>query len=139
MTEGVPGGDTAAGDLSLRMVQSVNWLALAGLTIIAWLGYSWFIARSVLVGGIIANGSFYFLKRDLTRLLGGDLTAAKARFFMRYYVRLGFVVVILFLLVYFRQVQTVGLLVGLSTVLLGIGIAVAGAARRIYTTRSKEA
>lgn len=131
--------DTKAGDLSLRLVQIVNWLALAGLSGLAWLGYSGFVAWSVLLGGVIANSSFFMLKRDLTRLLGGDLTAAKARFFMRYYVRLGFVVVILFLLVYSRQVHTVGLLVGLSTVLLGIGIAVAGAARRIYTTRSKEA
>lgn len=131
--------DTRAGDLSLRLVQVVNWLALAALTISAWVGYSGFVARSVLIGGVIANASFFMLKRDLTRLLGGDLTAAKARFFMRYYVRLGCVVVILFLLVYFRQVHTVGLLVGLSTVLLGIGIAVIGAARRIYTTRSKEA
>lgn len=131
--------DAPAGDLSLRLVQWVNWLALGTLVVAAWFGYSGFVARSVLVGGLIANGSFFFLKRDLTRLLGGDLTAAKARFFMRYYVRLGFVVVLLFLLVYYRQVQVVGLLVGLSTVLLGIGIAVAGAARRIYTTRSKEA
>lgn len=137
MAKGQPG--TPNGDLSLRVVQWVNWLALGVLAAGAWFGYSAFAARSVLVGGAIANLSFFFLKRDLTRLLGGDLTAAKARFFMRYYVRLGFVVVILFLLVYYRQVQVVGLLVGLSTVLLGIGIAVAGAARRLYTTRSKEA
>lgn len=134
-----PSGDTKAGDISLRVVQVVNWLALAGLAGAAWVGYSGFVARSVLIGGVIANASFFFLQRDLTRLLSGDLTAAKARFFMRYYVRLGIVVVILFLLVKFRQVHTVGLLVGLSTVLLGIGIAVAGAARRLYTTRSKEA
>ncbi len=134
-----PSGDTKAGDISLRVVQAVNWLALAGLAGAAWVGYSGFVARSVLIGGVIANASFFFLQRDLTRLLSGDLTAAKARFFMRYYVRLGIVVVILFLLVKFRQVHTVGLLVGLSTVLLGIGIAVAGAARRLYTTRSKEA
>lgn len=134
-----PSGDTKAGDISLRVVQVVNWLALAGLAGAAWVGYSGFVARSVLIGGVIANASFFFLQRDLTRLLSGDLTAAKARFFMRYYVRLGIVVVILFLLVKFRQVHTVGLLVGLSTVLLGIGIAVAGAARRLYTNRSKEA
>jgi len=129
----------SVGDLSLRLVQVVNWVVLAVLTTIAWMGYSGFIARSVLIGGVIANASFFMLKSDLTRLLGGDLTAAKARFFMRYYVRLGCVVVILFLLIYYRRVHTVGLLVGLSTVLLGIGIAVIGAARRIYTTRSKEA
>ena len=122
-----------AGDISLRRVQIINWLALAGLTWVAWFLYSWFVARSVLVGGVIANVSFLFLQRDLLRLFGGELAAVKVRFFMRYYTRLAAVMVILFLLVFSRQVHIVGLLAGLSTVLLGIGTVVAGAARRIYT------
>lgn len=122
-----------AGDISLGRVQIINWLALLALTGAAWLMYSRFVAWSVLAGGVIANVSFQLLQRDLMRLFGGELAAIKPRFFMRYYARLAVVVVILFLLVYFRRVHIVGLLVGLSTVLLGVGTVVIGAARRIYT------
>jgi len=125
--------ESEAGGLSLRRVQRINWLALGILTGAAWFWSSWLVARSVLVGGVLANVSFLLLQRDLLRLFGGDLAAVKARFFMRYYLRLAVVAVILFLLVYSRQVHVVGLLIGLSTVFLGIGATVAGAARGIST------
>ena len=51
---------------------------------------------------------------------------------MRYYARLSVVVVVLFFLVKYQKVHIIGLLVGLSTVLLSIGIAVTGAAKRLY-------
>ena len=87
------------------------------------------------MGGAIANVSFLFLKRDLLRLLSGPLEAVKPLFFMRYYLRLSVVVGVLFLLVRFQKVHIPGLLVVLSTVLLGIGLAVMAAARSIYSTK----
>ena len=130
-------GDSPAssGEVSLAKVMVWSWLLLGVLTGLAWLGFSGFHARSVFIGGAIANVSFLFLKRDLLRLLAGPLEAVKPLFFMRYYLRLFVVVGVLLLLVRFQKVHIPALLVGLSTVLLGIGLAVMVAARSIYSTK----
>lgn len=129
------GSPASSGEMSLGKVMVWSWLLLGLLTGLAWLRYSDFHARSVFIGGAIANVSFLFLKRDLLRLLAGPLEAVKPLFFMRYYLRLSVVVGVLFLLVRYRLVHTPALLVGLSTVLLGIGLAVTVAARSIYSTK----
>ncbi|MCX5874924.1 MAG: ATP synthase subunit I [Deltaproteobacteria bacterium] len=125
----------SSGEMSLGKVMVWSWLLLGVLTGLGWFGYSGFHARSVFIGGAIANVSFLFLKRDLLRLLAGPLEAVKPLFFMRYYLRLSVVVGVLFLLVRFQKVHIPALLVGLSTVLLGIGLAVMVAARSIYSTK----
>ncbi len=123
------------GEMSLGKVMVFNWLLLGVLTGLAWLGFSGFHALSVFVGGAIVNVSFLFLKRDLIRLFGGPLDAVKPLFFIRYYLRLSVVVGVLFLLVRYQLVHILALLVGLSTVLLGVGLAVMVAARSIYSTK----
>ncbi|MBA3004942.1 MAG: hypothetical protein FP813_14010 [Desulfurivibrio sp.] len=131
-----PSGSKASpGEVSLSKVMVYNWLLLGVLTGMSWMGYSGFHALSVFIGGAIANLSFLFLKRDLLRLLAGPLEAVKPLFFMRYYLRLSVVVGVLFLLVRYQLVHTLALLVGLSTVLLGIGLAVMVAARSIYSIK----
>lgn len=122
-------------EVSLGKVMVWSWLLLVALTGLGWWEYSGFHARSVFIGGAIANLSFLFLKRDLLRLLAGPLEAVKPLFFMRYYLRLSVVVGVLFLLVRFQKVHILALLVGLSTVLLGIGLAVMVAAKGIYSTK----
>ena len=129
------GSSASPDEVSLTKVMVFNWLLLGVLTGVGWLGYSGFHARSVFIGGAIANLSFLFLKRDLLRLLAGPLEAVKPLFFMRYYLRLSVVVGVLFLLVRYQLVHTLALLVGLSTVLLGIGLAVMVAAKSIYSTK----
>lgn len=131
-----PSGSKASpGEVSLSKIMVYNWLLLGVLTGLGWVGYSRFHALSVFIGGAIANLSFLFLKRDLVRLLAGSLEAVKPLFFMRYYLRLSVVVGVLFLLVRYQLVHTLALLVGLSTVLLGIGLAVMVAARSIYSIK----
>ena len=119
-------------EVSLGKVMVFSWLLLGVLTGLAWLGYSALHARSVFIGGAIANLSFLLLKRDLLKLLGGPLGAVKPLFFIRYYIRLSVVVVVLFLLVRYQLVNIVALLVGLSSVLFGIGLAVMVAAKSIF-------
>ncbi|HIJ90290.1 MAG: ATP synthase subunit I [Desulfobulbaceae bacterium] len=129
------GSPVSPGEVSLGKVLVYNWLLLLVLTGVGWLGFSGYHAFSVFIGGAIANLSFLFLKRDLVRLLGGPLEAVKPLFFMRYYLRLSVVVGVLFLLIRFQKVHTLALLVGLSTVLLGIGLAVMVAAKSIYSLK----
>ena len=119
-------------NISLTTVQLFNWLLLLGMSGAGWLTVGWFVAKSIFIGGVLANISFALLKRDLLKLLGGPLEAAKALFFIKYYLRLTALVVVLFLLVRYQQVHTIGLLVGLSTVLLSIVVTMAGAVKKMY-------
>jgi len=118
--------------ISLKQVQVLNWLLMVIMAGSAWLMYSRFVAFSVAVGGAVANVSFHLLKKDLIRLLSGSRNAVKVLFFIKYYARLAVLVVLLFFLVKYQKVHVIGLLLGLSTVLLSIGVTVAGEAKKFY-------
>jgi hypothetical protein len=116
----------------------LNWLLLAGMTATGGLFVTPHFGAGVLIGGLLANTSFILLKKDITGILSGPLNAAKGRFFIKYYIRLTVLALILFFLVRYKAVHLVGLLLGLSTVVISIGIMVAGAARKVALT-AKEA
>jgi len=116
----------------------LNWLLLLVMTAAGGLFISPYFAKGLFVGGLIANISFILLKKDITRVLAGPLNAAKGRFLIKYYIRLTVLALILFFLVKYKSIHLVGLLVGLSTVVISIGIMVAGAAKKVALT-AKEA
>ncbi len=118
----------------LDRMARLNWLLLAGMTAAGGLFVSPYFAKGLFIGGLIANISFILLKRDITRILSGPLHAAKGRFLIKYYIRLTLVGLLLFFLVKFTSIHLIGLLVGLSTVVISIGIMVAGAARKVVLT-----
>ena len=118
----------------LDRMERLNWLLLAGMTAAAFLFVSFSFGAALLAGGLIANTSFMFLKKDVTRVLAGPLEAARGKFLLKYYIRLTFLALVLFFLVRYGSVHLVGLLLGLSTVVISIGITVAGAARKVALT-----
>lgn len=114
--------------LPLRRIQLLNWVLLVLLTGVAAAFFGMPSARAVLVGGLLANSSFWLLKRDLSRLLVGELAAVKVRFFIKYYARLALLALLIFVLVKYASLNIPGLLVGLSVVFLSIsGVAAAAA------------
>jgi len=119
-------------DISLTTVQLLNWLLLLVMSGAGWALAGALVAKSIFIGGAVVNVSFALLKRDLVNLLAGELEAARARFFIKYYLRLAVLVLVLFLLVRYQQVHTIGLLVGLSTVLISIVATMAGAVKKMY-------
>ena len=119
-------------DFSLTKVQVVNWLLLVTVPLAGGLAFSWAMAESLLIGSLIANLSFLFLKNDLTRVMQGSLQAVKIQFFIKYYLRFSALAVLLYFLVRYGRVQVFGLLVGLSTVVLGIVVAAVGQVKAIY-------
>jgi len=122
----------------LHKMGRLNWLLLLVMTVAGGLIISPYFAKGLFIGGLIANISFILLKKDITRVLSGPLNAAKGRFLIKYYIRLTVLAVILFILVKYKSIHLVGLLVGLSTVVISIGIMVAGAAKKVALT-AKEA
>ena len=122
----------------LNRMGRLNWLLLLVMTAAGNFLISPYFAKGLLIGGLIANISFILLKKDITRVLAGPLNAAKGRFLIKYYIRLTVLTLILFFLVKYKSIHLVGLMVGLSTVVISIGIMVAGAARKVALT-AKEA
>ncbi|MGW8288516.1 MAG: ATP synthase subunit I [Desulfobulbales bacterium] len=116
----------------------LNWLLLIVMTAASTLFISPYFAKGLFIGGLLANISFFLLKKDITKALTGPLNAAKGLVLVKYYIRLTVMGVILFFLVKYKSIHFIGLLVGLSTVVLSIGIMVAIAARKVALT-AKEA
>ncbi len=124
--------DDALSDSMLKKVQVRCWLLLAAMSSAGLLFFSGQAAKSIFIGGFIVTVSFRFLKRDLTGLLQGPLTAVKGRFFIKYYARFALMALVLFFLVRYRMVDTTAMLVGLSTVLMSIIATTASEAKKIY-------
>ena len=117
--------------VSLKKIQLYSWVILLVMTCTGWLfAEGPLMAVSIMIGGLVANISFWLLERDLTRLLQGELTAVKASFFVKYYARLAAITVIIFLLIKFSTVNIVGLLTGLSTIFISIATVAALGSRK---------
>jgi hypothetical protein len=125
-------------EFSLARVQVVNWVLAVAMPLAAGMTFSWSIAWAILVGALIANLSFILLKNDLTKVMKGPLQAVKLQFFIKYYLRLSALAIGLYFLVRHGHIHVFGLLVGLSTVVVGIVVAAVSQARNIYIT-GKEA
>ncbi len=106
--------------LPLRKIIYFSWFLLLTLWLGSWLVFNLEVAWGVLSGGLIANFSFILLKRDITRLLQGELTSVKASFFIKYYVRLAVIAIMLFVIIKFQAVHLLGLLTGLSTIFVSV-------------------
>ena len=53
----------------LRMVQQFNLVIIAVFTVGSWYIIDWNLAKSVLIGGVLASVSFFLLKRDAEQLI----------------------------------------------------------------------
>jgi len=119
-------------EFSLTRVLIANWLLALAMPLAAWLTFSPAVAVATLVGALIANLSFMLLKNDLTKVMQGPLQAVKIQFFVKYYLRLSALAMVLYFLVRYGHVHVFGLLVGLSAVVVGIVVAAVSQARGIY-------
>lgn len=125
--------NAAASDalVGLRVLTFSGGLLIV-LAVGGWYMYSWLFARSVLVGGLLVNGSFWLLKSDIQRLMQrvaeaiehGDaaFSSEKAQFFLRFYARLVVVGLLLFVLASKVAIDVIGLTLGLATVMLSVVI-----------------
>jgi len=140
------GKQVDAGVALLRMIQLFNLIVVAVFTLGSWYIIDWTLARSVLIGGAMASGSFFLLKRDIEQLIervasGGEQTKGikkleKARFFLKFYARLIVLGLLLFVLTTKISINMIGLVLGLSTVMLSVVIVVLARGRMIFSAQS---
>ena len=129
----------------LGHVQRFNWVLLAVLTAGAFYVFTWKVAQSVLIGGLLANVSFFMLRQDISRFMANFSQAGmnwkavkqleKVKFFLKFYGRLIVLAVILYLLITRISVDVIGLVIGLSTIMLSVVIVVLSKGSMLLSTQ----
>jgi len=103
-----------------QKLEKLNWAILALLVLISLIFMKPPFTLGVLLGGLISIMNFIWLKRDL-RVVFGSLTGrAKAAVMFRYYIRFFVSAVIIFFIITRTVADALGLLVGLSIVVINI-------------------
>ena len=116
--------------LLVRMMTVGSMALLAALATGGYLLQGWVFAQSLLIGGLLVNGSFWLMQRDTRRLLrrigetGGDtvINAEKTRFLLRTFGRLVVLGLLLVALASRMPIDAIGLVTGLATVMVSVVI-----------------
>lgn len=121
-----------------NVLRTMNWLVLLILASFGHFLMSPFWTAGVLSGGLLAIANFGVLQHTVRRAFspGGIHPGARFSIVGKYYLRLLAVGVILYVLITRGWIDPVGLVVGLSTVMVSlIGLAI----HMVLRTRTKEA
>ncbi len=133
-----------------RVLQTIQQVSLLLTVVFIGGGYLlWgpLFARSVLVGSLLVNGSFWMLKRDAEQVLGRVATSSpdmvrtvqrleRVRFVFKFYAKLIILGLLLYAVSTRMQLNMIGVALGLSTVMLSvIGVVVSGG-RKLYSIQS---
>jgi len=121
------------GDASMvRRVTVCSVLLLGVLAAAGWYLQGWLFARSLLIGGLLVNGSFWLLQKDGRRLMqrvsegyggaGASVSMEKTRFFLRSLARLVVLGLLLFVLASHVMIDVIGLTLGFATVMVSVVI-----------------
>lgn len=97
-----------------------NWIIL-GLLLLGSLPFADAgLSLGILAGGLIAVGGFYWLRRSLQRLLEQPTGGARFRYQFGYLIRLAALAASLFALIAVVKINPVGLVIGLSVVVINM-------------------
>ncbi len=97
-----------------------NWIVLAGLILLSLPWQSLSITLGVATGGILAIIGYWWLHRSLRNLLQEPSQSSAKSFRFSYFIRLGALAVALFVAIRILKVHPLGLIVGLSVVVINI-------------------
>lgn len=99
-----------------------NWIILLLFSSISFFTLSPSSTLGIIVGGLVSTANFIFLQRTLKKAFGTDFrrNARKISIFINYYFRLLILGIIIFILLKYQLVTPVGLIIGLSTIVVAI-------------------
>ena len=103
-----------------KRIESANWLILAVLFVPSFIFAPFKFYWGVLLGGLISILNFYGMGRGLRGILAKTPRAAKGSVMFKYYIRLVLTAVVLYFLIAYDIVDVIGLLIGLSVVVINI-------------------
>jgi len=116
--------------LLVRRVTVGSLVLLAVLAVGGYVLQGWVFAQSLLIGGLLVNGSFWLMQRDTRRLLrrigetdgNAVVNAEKTRFLLRSFGRLVVLGLLIFALASRMEIDAIGLVAGLATVMVSVVI-----------------
>ncbi len=109
-------------DLLQRKIELRNGIILGFMLLVSLLTMSSRFTLGILVGGVISIVNLYWLGRDLRVIFSNLSGRAKSAMMIRYYIRMAATAVVLFFVITELPVDVIGLLVGLSLVVINIVI-----------------
>jgi ATP synthase I chain len=118
-------------DLNLfRNLTIAGWGLLAVMIVVGWIFSSERMAAGIACGGLLTLGNTFWLKRSIQRAMGLEPSQAGQFAVIRYLFRLGVLAGLLYLLIVKVGIQIIGLIIGLSVlVIVIIGFSLYRAAR----------
>ena len=97
-----------------------NWIILALLLLSSLPFGNLALSIGILFGGLVAIGGFLWMRRSLSSLLKQPTGGARFRYQFGYIIRLAALAVILAVLIAIVKVHPVGLVIGLSVVIINL-------------------
>ena len=131
----------------MKFIQYFSLIFTVLFTISGWCLLNLDFALSILLGGVLASGSFWVLKRDAEQLLdrvaesGVEVVKTvqkmgRIRFMFKFYAKLVVLGLLLYAASKSMQLNMIGVALGLSTVMLSVFVVVLGGGRKIYSIQS---
>ena len=109
-------------DLLQKKIELRNLVILGLMLIASLLAMPWRFTLGILLGGIISIVNLYWLGRDLRVIFSNLSGRAKSAMMIRYYIRMAVTAVVLFVVITELPVDIIGLLAGLSLVVINIAV-----------------
>ncbi|MHB8769455.1 MAG: ATP synthase subunit I [Syntrophales bacterium] len=103
-----------------RRLEITNWAILAALIAASLLFADLRFSLGILCGGLISIVNFHWLYHNLLTIFADHLTRAKTAILTRYSLRLALTAVVLYLVISGGHVNVIGLVIGLSVVIINI-------------------
>ncbi len=122
----------------------MSWIILLVSAVGSWIVCSWSFALAVLAGGVISILSFLVSQKDVAGFLDSfapdqdeesekkKIKKIKTGLVIKFWFRLVIIGIVLFLLIRSHKVNVIGLILGLSTVMCTVTIALLNVARHYF-------
>lgn len=107
-----------------RRIEYSNWIILAIIFIPSVFFVSHKFALGILLGGFISIINFYWMNKSLQGLFERNTGNVKSSLMWKYFLRLALTAVVLYFFIAYETVNVIGLLIGLSVVIINIFIIV---------------
>ena len=103
-----------------KKIEFANWIILAIIFIPALIFVPFKFALGILLGGFISILNFYWMERGLRGIFTNTSGNVKGPVMVKYYIRLALTAIVLYFLIANGTVNVIGLLIGLSVVVINI-------------------